>query len=331
MKMMKAARKLTAVALIAVMTLVTLCFTACTESKDKIVGNADVSASERVLEKFFGNERTVTITDDEEYYSQTVYFRNEEDFCAERNKSSANGLNAKAKVNSGALPKKTDGKFVIGARKRVWVEEVYYGGETVGSRLLRSEEIESNNVSTYGYLGDASESKFSLDIDMYVIYEPREEYYYVAGNAYWNSQAVTNSEKNPENSSDDFMGLTWGGDGELKVVDRSFEGEYRDGTAISASTKISDTYAGYCWQFREKTGFWGSAMRDATCDVVLKKTYQELKYKETNAKFTYIHTYNNIKPSVSISLSGNGLAGSIILSQDKNTWQMQIDVPALIY
>ena len=72
-------------------------------------------------------------------------------------------------------------------------------------------------------------------------------------------------------------------------------------------------------------------MRDATCDVVLKKTYQELKYKETNAKFTYIHTYNNIKPSVSISLSGNGLAGSIILSQDKNTWQMQIDVPALIY
>lgn len=178
---------------------------------------------------------------------------------------------------------------------------------------------------------DASESKFCLDIDMYVIYEPREEYYYVAGNAYWNSQAVTNSEKNPENSSDDFMGMTWGGAGELKVVDRSFEGEYRDGTAISASTKISDTYAGYCWQFREKTGLWETSMRDATCDVVLKKTYQELKYKETNAKFTYIHTYNKVKPSVSISLSANGLAASIILSQEKDTWQLQIDVPALIY
>ena len=329
---MKITRKLTAMfAVIAVVVTCTLCFVACGDATNKIAHTPDKPMVTAALEKFFGNESTVTITEDEEYYSETVYYKNEKDFCADRNKSRANGLNTKAKINDDSLSKGTDEEFVIGARKRVCVEEVYYDGEVVSSRLLRSENIENSRVSTYGYLGDASATKFYLDIDMYVIYEPREEYYYIAGNAYWNSQQIYGGEPHPEDSADDFMSLTWGGDGELKCVNHTFQGNYRDGTEISASTKISDTYSGYCWQFREKTGLFVSAMEDATCDVTLKKTYQELKNKETNAKFTYIHTYNKVKPSVSISVSKNGVAPSIILSQEKNTWQLQIDVPVLVY
>ena len=80
---------------------------------------------------------TFTVYSDDDYYSETTYFKDEDEFYK---RTSAN--NQKNSVK--ALNQTSDKKFVAGIEKKVWVGETYgNNGQTINSRLLKKSEVES--------------------------------------------------------------------------------------------------------------------------------------------------------------------------------------------
>lgn len=279
------------------------------------------------------NRESYTIIEEDPYYSKTQYFYNVNDFMAAQN-TKGNGVTVKKASIANASH--IEEEFILGVIKTVVVAERYDDeGKAIDSRLLTYEEVEEipdKQVKDIEYIGKDSEQKYSLQIQLLVTKDTYDGTYDVLGEAEWSSELVWGGEENPEDSADDFMGLTWGGNGELEAKDFNFGGFYRDDTRIVGERKISDKYGAYCWQFREKTGLWTSAMHRASAQVTLQKTYPEQKGKETNVRFTYIHSYGYVTPSISISAGyPSGVAGSIGFTTAGGAWQIEIDVGDILY
>lgn len=127
------------------------------------------------------------------------------------------------------------------------------------------------------------------------------------------------------------MDLLGGGNKTLVAKSQSISGNYYNDEAVSFSRKTSDAYVGYVWQFNEKSGYLGKEMELATAKVDLAKVGTS-ENMETNVKMTYIHTYGVVDASISFTITGpNSVAPSLTISESKNQWQIEIDVPGIKY
>lgn len=265
-----------------------------------------------------------TVCEEDGYYSETTYFLTEEAYTDIGNASADS----------------SDGEeFVSATRKRVWVCEFYSeADETTESQLLSKSEVDEIESEADGVaaaastlVGSDSESFYYLDIDMAVYYNTGSETYSVTGDASWQKVWTWNSMKAAEEDICDYIGITWGGAGTLCATSKSISGYYYNSKAVSFSRKISDSYAGYVWQFNEKSGYLGKELESATANVTLEKD-GELLGKTTNVKMTYIHTYSDFSGSVSLSADSDGTAAaSVSLSQSTDSWQIEIDVAGISY
>lgn len=254
-----------------------------------------------------------TISDDE-YYSKTTIYRTKDCMYNNTKKLSCNDY----------LQNSTK-EFVLGITKEVVVQDIIDEFGIVSSKLLKQEEIEASLLRLH-----VSDSYYYLTITLLV--EQSGDYYYVSGTADWQNKAIMGGVQTAEEGTDDFLAITWGGNGELMSLSNSFSGYYYNNNAIPAAKCLSDSYGGYCWRFIEKTGIiFGSPMRTATADVLLTKTYQQMQNKQTNVKMTYIHTYTSFNPTASFSLGTNNVAATVTITPSTNSWSIQVDVPGLMY
>ena len=305
------------------------------------------------------NIDTYTIFSDEEYYSETTYYLNElvyNEHLQKRNSiAKPQAKIAQTSLMSEELDEQTDDEFVVATIKKVWVSEtVDENGEVADNHLLTKSEIEQleasslinadSNIITASatvvppianqnvYIGGDSTSMYHLDINMTVYRNSSTNKYKVSGYAYWDAILVWAWQTNEaaEEYYHDYMGITWGGEG-LYGSDFSISGEYHNNKAVSFSRKTSDSYAGYVWQFKEKSGWLGKEMKEARANVTLEKQGTK-QGKYTCAKLTYIHTYGKTNSSLSISADTNpSLAASVAFSTSDKSWQVEISVGNIEY
>ena len=58
----------------------------------------------------------------------------------------------------------------------------------------------------------------------------------------------------------------------------------------------------------------------------------EMLNKVTSVRFTYIHTYDVVRGSVSITINSNGtIAGGLTLSNAEKQWQIEVDLTGFEY
>ncbi len=280
------------------------------------------------------------------YYSETTYFLNEKEYEKYLRETVTERDGEKSAAKRAASAEQDGEIFVQAAVKKVWVAEAKDdSGNVVNSRLMKKAEIDkidnfdTDTLATSGteppeYIGGDSESKFKLDISMSVFYDQYEDTFEIHGYAYWEAKLVWmwDSDESAEEYYDDYLGITWGGNGQyLKEINRSFEGVYHNDEAVSSSRNTSDPYAGYVWQFREKSGYMGKELKRAHALVELQKVYAKQNL-ETAAKLTYIHTYGELTVDSGITISvgtDTSIAAHIDWGDRERSWQIEIAVAGL--
>lgn len=290
-----------------------------------------------------GLRDTFTVCSDDEYYSETTYFYNEKDFYnhAESSTPEVTTTPATKRSTLASTNTQSDNEFVMGVSKSVWVEERYdENGNTIESRLLKKNEINSPNdyndtlttaATVVSNVGSDTTSKYRLTINLKVLHNETEEYYLVTGSASWKAELVWGweNDKAAEEDADDVIGITWGGGEKVAATFSSISGIYHDNAGNVQFTKeISNSLGGYVWLFREKSGFWGKELKDATATIYLNSMSDTGLF--TNVKMTYIHTYNRIDVSGNVSI-GDDLSLSLTPSIVQYSWQIQIDVFGIKY
>lgn len=298
---------------------------------------------------------TYTECKDEEYYSETTYYLTEKAYkkhLKETAKASNRKSAAKSEISS-------DGEFVIAATKTFYVYEASdEDGNITESRPLKkaeaeqflsenSTEKEDGKLSAKAILppnpiirpqepvliGKDNESLYNLSIEMSVVAEV-DGSYTVTGTSNWKNvnKNLIDQDEVAEDKSLDFIGITWGGSGALCVNDKNNDiytyGQYWNGNSVSFTRSNSDSYRGFVWQFQEKAD--NSPMSFAITKLNLKKTGAK-QGNETNAKMTYIHTFDKISGTVSFTASLNDLAVGLAFSATDKHWQIEIDVPGINY
>ena len=296
---------------------------------------------------------TYTVYSDDGYYSETTYYLNEKDFARQTEARSTEG--GKYSTASGELtPTDENEEFVLGISKNVWVREVTdEAGNVTESKLLKKAEIEelyeqTAKIESAARSADAEDPDFGLSLigldntkihlltlDLSVLYNKDTHYYFAGATASWAEQLVWfwQTDIAAEEEFEDYLGLSWGGDGAFKADIISCSGNYYHGETIyDFSRKYSDSYAGFVWQFNEKEGILGDELEHFNASISMEKINPSVQNKETSIKATYIHTYGVIEGNVSFSVDSDGkLEASANLSASEKQWQIELDVPGLEY
>lgn len=273
-----------------------------------------------------------TIEENQDYYSTTTYYYDKSLYEQEIQRISQEE-NTVAVASANSQSENIEGDFNVGVIKTVYWEETIQDG-LLESRLLTKEELENNEVSAISSmsLGTDSTSRGKLKISLEVL-EGVDYHYTAVGEAYWSTNAKWGGSKYPDYQGMDFIAMTWGGSGELKTVSKSMTGKYKNDDSISFSQTLADSYSGYAWEFKEKDGGGlASCMDTATCKIEIGKTYQAVQNKETNVKFTYIHTWSSIYGNLYFEATSDGeLAAGVTLTETTGQWQLQLDIAGLKY
>ncbi|MCD8294497.1 MAG: hypothetical protein LUE27_04515 [Clostridia bacterium] len=279
---------------------------------------------------------TYTVYADEDYYSETTHFATESAFDSYLKASSGTAAFSEATESLG-----NNTEFTSATAQSMWVCETEDENGVVNeSRLLSKaevEEIENGDASIKllssgeTEIGSDTESYYKLTIVLEVLHNTSNGYYTVTGTASWDKIVSSSSKKSAEENYEDYIGLTWGGNGAFKALSYSASGTYYNGKSATMTRCISDTYNGYVWQFYEKSGFLGKELENATVTANISLIGAE-QGKETNAKLTYIHTYGTLESGFTVSLSSNGsLSAGLTMSSSENAWQIQVDVSGIPY
>ncbi|MDE5722419.1 MAG: hypothetical protein K2I30_06775 [Clostridia bacterium] len=219
----------------------------------------------------------------------------------------------------------------------------------MNSRLLKKSEVEAYKseqlnantselqTSATHSLGTDRESYYALSIMLTADYYADFDYYKVAGFCEWDKDYSSNDTKYvAEKNYEDYVGFTWGGEGTIQGSDYNMRGYFYDfvnnqvyNSPLTASRCLTNSFSGVVWQFIEKNQD-GKSLTMGSSYVTLTKI-GELQNKMTNVRYTYIHTYNVVKDSVSLTLNSSGLAGGISLSSAEDQWQIEIDLTGIEY
>lgn len=223
-----------------------------------------------------------------------------------------------------------DGVLVGAVEKTVYVSEKKDdNGNIIDSHLMNEDEVKEykKSLSTRdsSHLGNDSTSRGRLNILIQLFREGSE--YRAYGNANWAIGAGT-AEQAPA-SGRDFVALTWGGGNNLVQTSKSLSVTRHNGSAMSYSQAKADSYKGYCWSFDESTS--SGDMDSLQAIVKIKRVSSALKNLQTSMKFTYIHTYQSTTGSISFSGGTAGSAAGVTLSSTSKKWQIEVDVPGIVY
>ena len=179
-------------------------------------------------------------------------------------------------------------------------------------------------------IGSRSTKKGKLKVAMCVYKKVVSGYTYYAAYGYadWANGVFYRDGYNLPDAGDDYEALTWGGGGKyLVATGKNCYGKYQYNKGnILCSLEESDSYRGYCWSFQEtKYNSWCADY--INCWVKLKAKRKSPK-KETNVKFTYIHTWQETTGNISFSSAS---VASVSLSSTSKKWRVQLDVPGIKY
>jgi len=243
-----------------------------------------------------------------------------------------------------------DNSILIGATyQSVYVKETLdNNGNVTDSRLMTVSEVakakkEANRGlvlfdSIHQGITPNHPKQYKTTLSIVVYQDTDTNNYIVYGTADWDPflGPWVEGESSPARGLD-FMGLTWGGNGEFKCPSSNawFSAKYLNGNNIPYTTPIANGYSGYCWGFEETTsGFLGvgaSPMTSGTSRVILEKTYSTYQNLETNVIFTYIHTWQafSISPSIGVGLFGPSI--NLNLSTVPKQWNQQLNIIGLLY
>lgn len=300
---------------------------------------------------------TYTEYSDEDYYSETTYYLTKTAYKQHlKEEEGISNTNTKSLTKYETVNDDANDEFVIAASKKIFVlESADENGEVNESRPLKKAEIDQlvgidasdNNDKEKSTIHAVSEiepgtwdepevligkdttSIYYLTIQLSVVRETDTNLYKVSGTAKWKNAIDEPDEQTVEATSLDYIGLTWGGNGALCANYQYTYGVYwYNSEEVAFSKKISDSYSGFVWQFKEMNLL--NPMNYAVTIVKLRQVYPKVG-KETNAKMTYIHTYNQISGSLSLSIGTNEAAAGVTFSASENYWQVEIDVPKITY
>lgn len=224
------------------------------------------------------------------------------------------------------------GKYVSGLSKKVWVSETRKGNTVVDSHLMTIEEMQSIERKTEAQsvtVGTDNDDYYYLELFLKVMESDGQ--YNVTAKATWENKAVYGGKETAEESREDIMVVTWGGEKYLERQNFSFSGKHHDGSALTARRTVSNAYGAMEWRFTEKTWFWGTMMKYATANITLKSTANPKIGKRTNVRLTYIHTYQSVDLDVSIGVVGDEFAATVKPTKKDKNWLLEIDVPGLVY
>lgn len=300
---------------------------------------------------------TFTVSSNDGYYSETTYFLTEEAYKEHSMQTEENTqANRKTTLNASA-PDADEGEFVLGAIQSIVVSEtVAEDGSIADSHPMTENELEYYGInpayigindpwqnSTWGGGGGSGESDtiianksdemYLLTLNFELRYSSYTNKYFASGEAVWEDKWVPfwQTDEAAEEWNLDFMGITWGGEKTLKIENADFSASYYNDNTVDYSIAKADSYAGYVWQFNEKSGYLGKELKYARANVDIKKIGTPLN-KETNIVLTYIHTYGAISGGISFEFdSEEKLSAGISLSLTDKQWQIQIDIPGIIY
>ena len=302
---------------------------------------------------------TYTVYEDDGYYSETTYYRTEQAFeraMAELEQKEAEGTVQTRSLNVGgeAQAQQPRGEFVAAAVKSVWVyEQTDENGNVFESRLLTKQEVEQAEEKLQALQEDEQEivargkvydqSVFFVRLDLtFTIYREDSDHddvsyaYVLEATASWDNllAAVWEQSKAAEEAHVDYAAFTWGGEGALKRTLYSDTGYYYNGKETSISVCQEEQNKGIMWQFHEKSGVFGKEMEYARFTTNLDRKYP-LQGKKAQAKFTYVHTFNDYAASIGFSAGVKNQAFSgaadISLSSAKDNWQIVLFFDELEY
>lgn len=263
----------------------------------------------------------------EEYYCETAYYAGDElvDVLAFSGDGSENPYTT-----------------VVGAiEKTVYVSEtVNEEGKIIDSHLMSTEEVDgylnrTDNPECCDVtdLGNDTTTEGTLTITLYLCREENETFY-LYGSAKWNTSTVNPGSDNPSDGKD-FIALTWGGNGAIVQAEKNISGTYdMSSSSVSFSQARADAYSGICWQFNEKiTSIFlvSDWVKNIYCNVELKRTSSTIQGKETAAKLTYIHTYQDTTGTISFEEGNASNATTVNLSDTVNSWKIEISIPGINY
>lgn len=275
-------------------------------------------------------EEVYTICSDEDYYSETTYYKSEEEF--DKTCRAAGG-----DVSVSLTETEDSGKqFISGIVKKMWVSET--ADETGGiadSHLMTKTEVTAleaaketgEQPTALLYIGEDNTDYYYLHIYLSVIYDPVQKCYEVKGTAGWDAILVWawDNWKAAEEYHDDFMGITWGGKRQIIATSRSFTAQYHDNTIVQASRNLSQFDVGYVWQFREKSGWMGKELKSAIAKVSLTNRNGNT-VPLTNTKLIYIHTYGSLDFALEFTYQDEEFAASVGVSSGEKSWRVELDV-----
>ena len=219
--------------------------------------------------------------------------------------------------------------------KTVYVEEGYNETGEFTSKILNKAEAEQfkNVVEKYnagaGNSVNGSESKTNRGALTITLSYLRDAHYnYVLeGDASW--AAGSGAGASYPSGGEDYMAIRWGGDNEyLKAKSSGFIGVYRGQVKMPGYQALANSYGGYCWSFEEYSS--GKTMESAGATVVMRNTYSTSQGREAGATLTYIHTYEELSASATISFNGSGERGvGITLSSCSKQWPLSVAVDGI--
>lgn len=194
-----------------------------------------------------------------------------------------------------------------------------------GGKINEAQKV-TVKETTQQVICDESATLGYLTVNFKVTYDTQTSLYEAEATASWQAKLTPYAEsfKSAEEFSDDFIAITWGGEGYIKSEEESFQGEYYNGKPVKGVGAVSNSYYGFAWAFREKSGLLGKEMKSAVAKVKFG-SYKENQGKPAAVKMTYIHTYT--KSSHLLALQKVGTYGTNIICSDEydGTRWLEID------
>lgn len=229
----------------------------------------------------------------------------------------------------------------------VFVEEEYkvVGDDVVitNSRLLSQEEVEAIGISNFTDLASqkveispqsvAGNSRGKLSITFTCNTLSDSNYaakYQLKGKASWSGfDTVYNSTNNPA-VGEDFFGFAWGGD--LTSTSPSASATWNGGGSQSIYMSDAAANAGTVWSFEEfRGGAYMIYVSPANIGLTIQKKVLTGNGNTTQAILKYIHTYQTVSGSISITANSSGVGSGFTLSSTSKQWSIVCTMSNIAY
>ena len=201
----------------------------------------------------------------------------------------------------------------------------------VESKLLTYEDIQKIFIQRNSFIGNDENSYYKLTLRLNVFegtYYPTR--YIISGVASWSSTGLGVS--SPAKGRD-YMGFTWGGSFDYSnsgcVVESSEPNVPIEGTVVDYIPN-----SGIVWGFNELTGSlnYGPVFANRiTIGTHLNKRTLTGNGNTTAISLKYIHNYEGINGSISISAGSDNFGGEIQLIGVNKQWSLAVSVSNLRY